>query len=412
MLVFGYAFSLLCYAQDEPVTTYSLTTTIEYYADHTDDRISLNIKINNLEERYIVIPYYKYSPGNSPDIYYLNCSMSIYDKQEDIIYIPNRSNADNEFIGKFFDSGKINVVGPYGVISSPGTSFRCTVNDLGKVYLTSDNYKLPFYVCPDYTSGNFPFNLSDVSNRGFWFVIGNGYPFNNNYVWSDLIYYPNASGRWFLANNPTPDSEHYNDYQISFSLYDEGKVKYKDLEKYYFEIWTSTEEHPDLVFQKSYKLTNLDFIQGTNISEYRLIDAYHFIFPNSANFMNGVTNVYVRLRYSDRDIELVSSFMFWTQNKRSLEPIPPHVWLGNEDLPISQSPSDILDNTLNAGSLNGNYEFGNFNALDFVKGQGGLPSLVKGVATVFSFLPGWLWTMMFFFLGALATIALLKVVLS
>lgn len=104
--------------------------------------------------------------------------------------------------------------------------------------------------------------------------------------------------------------------------------------------------------------------------------------------------------------------MYWTQRERAVEPIPQNSWLANENLPIHQKPSENLENSLNAGSLQGNYELGDFSALDFVKGAGGLKSLVNGVSVVFSFLPSWIWTMLFFVLGALATIALLKVVIS
>lgn len=402
ILVFSFSFCLLCYAQDEQTKTYSLTTNIQYYADHTDDRISLNITINNLEERYVVIPYFKYSPGNSPEYYYLSCSMALYDKQEDITYIPNRSTADNKFIGDFYKSGKITVIGPYGNNSSPGMSTRCTVNDLGKPDITSDNYKLPFYVSSDYTKGNYPFNLSDVQNKGTWFIVGNNYPFPNP-VYSTDIYYPSLFSLQFTMNETLS-------YRFGFELQGTNIV-YTNLDNYYLEIFASTNNDDTVIYQSSYKITDLysDWYQSHKV--YSVIDNFFNIFPNMNPHQE--FTVFVRCRYMDNNVNLVSKYQFYVQPNNDIEnPDTPKFFQGEGDIPTNLAPGSIQDASYPQSSFDGNYNFGDFNALNFVKGGGGLPSLVNGVSTVFSFLPPWLWQMMWYILGALAVIALLKVVIS
>ena len=396
ILVFSLGISVFCFAADEP-QTYSLTT--QY-----------------LDNRYVVFPVFYCTDNNIGDYQYdIKCSLGMYDKTDDIIYLAARSESEANFINNFikYDPRKIIFTSNGSNFNdSRGYRFRANEDMTDKLNLKTDNGALPVALLGFKPNLN-NFGLNDLLNKGNWFVVGNNYPFNNNSVWSNLIYYPNGSGRWYNANlKPDDVSDDYNLYTIFFELVDSGNVKYKNLDNYYLEIWTSTDEYPDLIFQKNLKLSNLKYSQGINEQTYSVVDSYLKLFPNTSNFHKNVTNIYIRLRYSDRDIELVSSFMYWTQRERAIEPIPQNSWLSNENLPIHQKPSENLENSLNAGSLQGNYELGDFSALDFVKGAGGLKSLVNGVSVVFSFLPSWIWTMLFFVLGALATIALLKVIIS
>ena len=118
------------------------------------------------------------------------------------------------------------------------------------------------------------------------------------------------------------------------------------------------------------------------------------------------------MRYVDYDVNLVSTFGYWTQKPHLEEAVVKETYISKDNLPVSKKPSEIIPDSYSSDSLKGNYNFGDFSALDFVKGGGGLSSLTRGVSTVFSFLPSWIWQMMWYVLGALAVIALLKVIIS
>lgn len=417
ILVFSLAVSLVCFGADntEPVeSTYSVETFQYFYTRYSYGRQSVRIILKNMPERYVFISSYRYIIDNSDDSYYLEYHPFIYDKIEKKVHYCYGNNADGDFIQSFFDSGQITIINNDGIyVTDTGILYPIDRSDYLKgIEYQSDNYALPYCMATVYSFDSFPFDLDLVEDKGQWFIEGNNYPYNKNSVYSELIYYPSATAKWSDFYKPSAEHEDYNIYVIDFELESGGNVKYKDLTKYYFEIWTSSEDKPDLVFQSSYKLSEITSIQGVNYNGYQLKAFYNKMFPYAIDFQNSSTNVYVRMRYVDNDVNLVSTFSYWTQKPHLEEPIVKETYISKDNLPVSKKPSEIIPDSFNPGSLQGNYNFGDFNALDFVKGGGGLSSLTRGVSTVFSFLPSWIWQMLWYVLGALAVIALLKVIIS
>lgn len=421
VLVFSLAISVVSFAADNPTepvepveTTYSVETFQYFYARYSYERQNVRIILKNMPERYVFISSYRYIIDNSDDKYYLEFHPFVYDKIEKKVHYAYGNNADADFIQSFFDNGQITIINSYGInVTCSGILYPIDRSDYLKgIDYQSDNYALPYCMAIVYGFDSFPFDLDLVEDKGQWFIEGNNYPYNKNSVYSDLIYYPSATAKWSDSYEPSPEHEDYNIYSIDFQLENGGNVKYKDLSNYYFEIWTSSENKPNLVFQKSYKLSEITFIEGINYNGYQLKDFYNKMLPYAVDFQNVSTNVYVRLRYVDNDVNLVSAFAYWTQKPHLEEPIVNETYVSKDNLPVSKKPSEIIPDSFSPGSLQGNYSFGDFNALDFVKGGGGLFSLTHGVSTVFSFLPAWLWQMMWYVLGALGVIALLKVIIS
>lgn len=255
-MVFSLGISVFCFA-DEPATpqTYSLQTEFSFDTGTDYGRQSVSITINNLDNRYVVFPVFYCSDEPIGNYQYdINCFLGMYDKTEDIIYLALRSQSEANFINNFikYDPRKIIFTTGTGsnYNSSEGYRFRANQDMTDKLNIKTNNGALPLALLGFKPNLN-NFGLNDLLNKGNWFVVGNNYPFNNNSVWSNLIYYPNGSGRWYNANlKPDDVSDDYNLYSIFFELVDSGNVKYKNLDNYYLEIWTSTDEHPDLIFQK------------------------------------------------------------------------------------------------------------------------------------------------------------------
>ena len=421
ILVFSFVISIVCFAaENEPTepteSTYSVETFQYFYARRSYDRQDVRIIIKNMPERYVFISSYRYIIDTSDDRYYLEFHPFIYDKIEKKVYYAYGSNDDADFVQSFFDSGQITIVNNDGIyVSAGGTLYPIERSDYLKgIDYQSDNYALPYFMSTVYGFDSFPFDLDLVEDKGQWFIEGNNYPYNKNNVWTDTIYYPSGSAWWRVKTPGSSSSdEGFNIYDISIRLHDNGNVKFKDLSKYSIEIWTSTEDNPDLLFQRDYKISDIKYVTGVNYEGYDISDFYNKIFPYAVDFPNTTTNVYLRCRYVDNDVNLVSNYMFWTQTPRSEGLAQGTTWdIGSGNIPTSLKPSEVVPDSYKPGSLNGNFEFGDFNALDFVKGGGGLRSLTRGVSTVFSFLPSWLWQMMWYILGALGVIALLKVIIS
>lgn len=424
ILVFSLGISVFCFAAEKPSgttvsssdNTFSLNTIVNY-SGRNGERLSTSITVNNMSDRYVPVVYFRYSPSNN-DTYGLTVLVAIYDKQEKKSYVPQHSTSDSNFVNNnFYKTGQLVVKAYKGrEVGAQGITFYIYRPDyLSGLNYQSNNGLLPYIIVNTTNSSTFPlFTPDEVNDKGQWFIEGNNYPYNKNNVWSDTIYYPIGNAWWRLTKpNPDPSDPDYNIYDISLQLVDNGNVKYKDLSKYYIEIWTSTEDKPDLLFQREYKLSETNYVTGVNYEGYDISDYYNMIFPYAIDFPNSTTNVYLRFRYVDNDVNLVSNYLYWTQKPRSEGMAQGTSWnIVKDNIPSSQKPSEVVPDTIKPGSLSGDYEFGDFNALDFVKGGGGLKSLTTGVSTVFSFLPPWLWQMMWYVLGALAVIALLKVVIS
>lgn len=411
IFAFSFAISVFCFASDdtlEVTDTYSVSTDLDFISKIGQSRNRIKIDISNMPSNYVVIPYFRYSVMNNGN-HWLNVSMAIYDKKEDITYISARSQSEMAFVQSFYDKGWIKLTeGTLGIISnSEGISYGLGEQSVIFPDLKSSNYELPYYVTSKFCSDDeFPFSLSDVQNKGVWFVEGNNYPFSDNSVYSSNVYSPAITSSTGFRSSEKDNYE----YLLQFKLVGQN-VKYTNLDNYFLEIWTSSDSHPDLVYQKSYKLTDVNtYDTGTDIF-YRIIDDYSNIFVASERFLYQKSTVFVRFRYVDNNVNLVSSYQYYLQMPWGEF----HVTLPNQVddlLPPSQVPDSEIDGTFKPGSLTGVYNFGDFSALDFVNGQGGLPSLVDGISVVFGFLPSWLWQMMWYVLGALAVIALLKVIIS
>ena len=421
IFVFCLSISVVCFASEKPSetsvspseNTFSLSTIVNYNG-RNGEQLSTNITVNNMSNRYVPVVYFRYCPDNE-NYYGLSVFVSIYDKQDKKAYVPQRSLSDSSFIDdNFYKTGQLVVNTDGQQVGVNGTTFFIYRSDyLDGLKYQSNNSALPYIIVNTSNFSTYPlFTPDEVNDKGQWFIEGNNYPYNKNNVWSDTIYYPSASAMWSDNHNPSPEHEDFNIYSIDFQLEDNGSVKYKDLSKYYVELWTSTENKPDLVYQRDYKISDIKFIQGVNYNGYQIKDFYNKILPYTVDFQNITTNVYIRLRYVDNDVNLVSTFAYWVQEPHLVNPIGGTSYISKDNLPISQKPSEVVPGSFKPGSLNGTYDFGDFNAFDFVKGGGGLKSLTSGVSTVFSFLPPWLWQMMWYVLGALAVIALLKVVIS
>lgn len=414
ILVFSLAISIVCFAASEPTEptepteTYSTSTEFDFISRIGSDRNRIKINISGMSSNYVVIPYFRYSVTTNGN-HWLNVSMAIYDKKEDITYISARSESDREFIQTFYDKGQIKFYeGNLGLITnSEGVSYGIGEQSVIFLDLKSNDFKLPYYVTSKFCSTDeFPFSLTDVQNKGTWFINGNNYPFNNNSVFSSNLYVPAITTSTGFRSGEKGNYE----YLLQFKLVGQN-VKYTNLDNYFFEIWTSSESHPDLVYQKSYKLTDINtYDTGTEIF-YRIIDDYSNIFVASDSFLTQKSTVFIRFRYVDNSVNLVSSYQYYLQMPfgKFYITVPNQV---DDLLPPSQVPDSEIDGTFKPNTQTGVYNFGDFSALDFVNGQGGLPSLVNGVSVVFSFLPPWIWQMLWYVLGALAVIALLKVIIS
>lgn len=404
ILVFSFGISVFCFAADEP-QTYSLKT--EYSFDTGTDygRYTITITINNLDNRYVVFPVFYCTDNNVGDYQYdINCFLGMYDKTDDVIYLAARSESEANFIDNFLKYD------PYKIIftsndsnfnSSQGYRYRANEDMTDKLNIKSDNWSLPY--------GNLGFNpnfnnfgINDLFNQGTWFIVGNNYPFGKT-VFSSDIYFPSLFSLKITMNNSF-------DYQFGFELQGTNVV-YTDLNNYYLEIFASTNDDDTVIYQSSYKITDLPSSWSQSHKVYDVKDNFFKIFPNM-NPHNEFT-VFVRCRYVDDNVNLVSKYQFYVQPSSDNEnPDTPKFLQGEGNLPTNLAPGSIQDSSYPLSSFDGNFNFGDFNALNFVKGGGGLPSLVNGVSTVFSFLPPWLWQMMWYILGALAVIALLKVVIS
>lgn len=420
LIVFVVAFLLFfavfgvrsCFAAETETTeNYSLST--NFYLETGVDRQEVNIIINHLDNRYVVFPvfylkdYYPTADYN----YSVNCFLGMYDKTEDIIYLAGRSNSEAEFINNFIKNQENTITFKSGVADfkdSRGFLWAATndiVDNFNVSSITSNNYKLPYSVLslnPVFSS----FGLNDIINKGGWFSSGNNYPFSNNSVYSADIYYPLTDGFQHFLNKYQPD------YTIRFGL-SEGNVQYPDLNNYYLEIWTSSLNDNNLVFQSQYKITDIlhTWISTDGKLMYTITDDFYKIFPQGTPYVN--FTVFMRCRYVQGDVNLVSSYQYYLQQAYMTEdPKISNVYQVDGLLPGSQVPDTTTNGSFNANSQSGSFNFGEFNALEFVKGGGGLASLTQGVSTVFSFLPSWLWQMMWYILGALAVIALLKVIIS
>lgn len=408
IFVFSFAISVLCFASEpeEPTDTYSLSTELDFIGRIGDDRHRVKIDISGLSSNYVVIPYFRYFLNS--DNHWLSFSLGLYDKNEDITYIAGHSYSEKNFIQNFFDNGQIKLTeSSFGVItSSEGLLYGLGEQSVMFLDLKSNNYRLPYYITSKFCSlDEYPFSLSDVKNKGTWFVSGNNYPFNNNSVYSSDIYYPLLDGFEHFRDKNKPD------YTFTFGL-SRNNPKYSDLNNYYLEIWSSSETDTKLVFQSTYKLTDLPVFRSyTGEAYYSFTRDFYEMFPNGSPYFN--FTVYARLRYVSGDINLVGSYQYYLQHYYMAEdPKIAKVYQVDGLLPESKLPDTIESGSINPDSQVGYYDFGNFNALEFVKGGGGLASLTQGVSTVFSFLPSWLWQMLWYVLGALAVIALLKVIIS
>lgn len=408
IFVFSFAISVLCFADEpeEPTDTYSLSTELDFIGRIGDDRHRVKIDISGLSSNYVVIPYFRYFLNS--DNHWLSFSLALYDKNEDITYIAGRSYSEKNFIQNFFDNGQIKLTdGSFGVItSSEGLIYGLVEQSVIFPDLKSNNYRLPYYITDKFCLLNeYPFSLSDVLNKGTWFVSGNNYPFNNNSVYSADVYYPLVSQFNGFHDKNTLD------YDFTFSL-SRNNPKYNQLDNYYLELWTSSDLDTKLIFQSTYKLTDLTFHRSyTGEVYYSTTRNFYDMFPNANPYYN--FTVYARLRYVSGDVNLVSSYQYYIQHYYMAEdPKLPKIYQVDDLLPDSRQSDTIEDGSINPDSQVGYYDFGTFNALEFVKGGGGLASLTQGVSTVFSFLPSWLWQMMWYVLGALGVIALLKVIIS
>lgn len=401
-------FSVNCFAAESSETseTYSLSTELDFVGRIGHGRNRVKIDISNMSDNYVVIPYFRYSvtSGN----HWLNMSMAIYDKKEDITYISARSQSERDFIQSFYDKGQIKITeNSLGVIaSSEGVSYGLGEQSVISLDLKSNNYRLPYYVTSKFCAdGEYLFSLSDVLNKGTWFINGNNYPFSNNSVFSSDIYSPAILPVFTFRDKNSLE------YTLPFQLYGEN-VKYKDTSNYYLEIWTSSLYDNNVVFQSSFTVDSLDSdIDSNGKVTYKIKKDFYTVFPLGNPYQN--FTVFVRLRYVDNNVKLVSSYQYFLQQAYMSENYQiPKVFQVDNLLPSIYTPDTKIDGTINPGTITGNYSFGDFSALDFVNGGGGLGSLVSGVSVVFSFLPSWLWQMMWYVLGALAVIALLKVILS
>lgn len=414
LLILTFALSLgfvvNCFAADEPVEdtdTYSLSTELDFIGRIGYDRNRIKIDISNMPVNYVIIPYFFYSVTDNGN-HWLNISMAVYSKNEDVTYISARSQSERNFIQSFYDKGQIKITeGSLGAItSSEGISYGLGEQSVIFLDLKSNNYRLPYYVTSKFCSdGEYPFSLSDVVNKGTWFINGNNYPFTNNAVYSSDIYSP------ALLPVLTFRDKNSLEYTLPFQLYGEN-VKYKDTSNYYLEIWTSSLYDNNVVFQSSFLLDSLDSdIDSNGKVTYKIKKDFYTVFPLGNPYQN--FTVFVRLRYDDNSVKLVSSYQHFLQQAYMSEDYQmPKVFQVDNLLPDTYTPDSKIDGTINPGTITGNYSFGDFSALDFVNGGGGLGSLADGVAVVFSFLPPWLWQMMWYILGALAVIALLKVIIS
>ena len=409
ILVFSFSISVVCFASDDEVSentnTYSLSTELDFISKIGSGRNRVKIDISNMPDNYVAIPYFRYDLSNNGN-HWLNLSIVIYDKKEDITYISARSQSERTFIQSFYNNGIIKMNTGYVFTSAEGVSYGLGDDSVIFLDLKSNNNRLPYYVTDKFCSPDeYPFSLSDVQNKGTWFVNGNNYPFNNNSVYSADVYYPLVDGFEHFRDKNKPD------YTFTFGL-SRNDPKYSDLNNYYLELWTSSELDTKLIFQSTYKLTDINFVRSyTGEISYTFTKDFYDIFPNANPYYN--FTVYARLRYVSGDVNLVSSYQYYLQHYYKAEnPKIAKVYQVDGLLPESKLPDTIEDGSINPDSQIGYYDFGNFNALEFVKGGGGLASLTQGVSTVFSFLPSWLWQMMWYILGALGVIALLKVIIT
>lgn len=406
VLVFSLGISVFCFA-DEPTTpsTYSLQTDFSFDTGTDYGRQTISISINNLDNRYVVFPVFYCSDNAIGDYQYdINCFLGMYDKTEDIIYLAQRSESEANFINKFIKyDPRIIIFTSNGnnFNDSMGYRYRANQDMTDKLNIKSNNYSLP-YANLGFKPNFNDFGLNNLLNQGTWFIVGNNYPFPNP-VYSTDIYYPSLFSLQFTMNETLS-------YRFGVELQGTNVV-YSNLDNYYLEIFASTNKNDTVIYQSSYKLTDLysDWYQSHKV--YSVIDNFFNIFPNMNPHQE--FTVFVRFRYMDNNVNLVSKYQFYVQPSSDIEnPDTPKFFQGEGNLPTNLAPGSIQDSTYPQSSFDGNYTFGDFNALNFVKGGGGLPSLVDGVSTVFSFLPPWLWQMMWYILGALAVIALLKVVIS
>lgn len=409
IFVFSFAISVLCFADEpeQPTDTYSLSSELDFVGRIGHDRNRIKIDISSMPTNYVIIPYFRYSVTTSGN-HWLNISIAIYDKNEDITYISARSQSERQFIQTFYDKGQIKITeGSLGVItSSEGVSYGLGEQSVIFLDLKSNNYRLPYYVTNKFCSdGEYPFSLSDILNKGTWFINGNNYPFSNNFFYSSDIYSPALNVFQTFRDKDSLE------YTLPFELYGEN-VKYKDTSKYYVEIWTSSLYDNNVVFQSSFPIDALDSDISSNGNViYKIKKDFYTVFPLGNPYQN--FTVFVRLRYDDNNIKLVSSYQYFLQQAYMTEDYQlPKVFQVDNLLPDTYTPDTKIEGTISPGTINGNYDFGDFSALDFVNGGGGLGSLTNGVAVVFSFLPSWLWQMLWYVLSALAVIALLKVIIS
>ena len=409
ILVFSLSISIVCFATDEPIEptdSYSLSTEFDFIGRIGDNRHRVKIDISGLSSNYVVVPYFRYFLNS--DNHWLSLSLAIYDKNEDITYISGRSQSEKNFIQTFLNNGQIKLTeGDFGVIgSAEGVLYGLGEQSVIFLDLKSNNYRLPYYVTDKfYLLDEYPFNISDVQNKGTWFIHGDNYPFSNNFVYSSDIYSPAVFAVFTFRDKNSLE------YSLPFQLYGEN-VKYKDTSNYYVEIWTSSLYDNNVIFQSSFPIDSLDSdVDSNGKVTYKIKKDFYTVFPLGNPYQN--FTVFARLRYDDNDIKLVSSYQYFLQQAYMTEnPQIPKVFQVNDLLPKTHVPDSKIDGTFNPSTITGNYDFGDFSALDFVNGGGGLGSLTNGVAVVFSFLPSWIWQMLWYVLGALAVIALLKVIIS